>query len=113
MQTIKGYIEEDLKDYETEEDKKSYLQEVVAHGGVSGAINGLIYYDDTTRFYDLMEEEIEDKLEEWKEATGAENRMEAISKLGGADNVGNIAQEKNLLVWFAYERVARELLDEM
>jgi len=113
MQTIKDYIKEDLKDYETKEEKKQYLKEVVEHGGVSGVINGLVYYNDTTRFYDLMEEEIEDLVKEWGDMTGGKNRMDTISKMRGSENVGDITQEKNLLAWFAYEWIAMEMLDEM
>lgn len=100
----------DLEDYETDEEKISYLKDVLNYGGVSGCITGLIYYADTTKFYDEYEDEIEDILHEYKENCGFKSRPEAIMNLNGSAE--NITQEKNLLVWMAYEEVARVILEE-
>jgi len=94
------------------EDFVSYLKDVSEHGCVSGICTSLIAYADTEKFYDTYEEEIEDMLEEYRVVFGAKNRLELISTFNGAENVGSVLQEKNLLAWFAYEERARQILKE-
>jgi hypothetical protein len=107
---IKCIIGQDLEGYNTKEQAISYLKDVCQYGGVSGIISGLIYYDDTNKFYDDNEEEIEAILEEFKDNCGYNSRTEAIMNLNGSAE--DIRQEKNLLSWMAYEEVARQVLTD-
>ena len=110
---LKLRILDDLEELEDFEQAEQYLNDVVNHGGISGCIDGLIYYEDTVEFYNDFEEEIENLLEDFQENCGYKNRFEAISNLNGADSVGNIKQEKNLLAWMGYEETSRFFLQKI
>ena len=110
---IRKEVLDEMKDCETWEDAKSWLNDLTTHGCSSGMVSGLIYYVDTEKFYDEHEKEIEDLVEEMRENSGWENRMEAISKMDGAENIYDICSEKNLLSWFAFEDVGYKLLCEI
>lgn len=109
---LKGEVLSDLEEYETFEEAISYLNDVM-HGCSSGIVSRLIYYVDTIKFYDDNEDEIENLIENYTDDFGHKNRFEFIGSLNGADNIGDIGQEKNLLSWFAYEETARRLLEEL
>lgn len=102
-------VVEDLYCYEDLGAIKSYLEDVLNHGCVSGIVSKLIYYDDTIKFYNYYEEEIENLVNEFKEEKNYKKRADFIASLNG--NSESITQEKNLLSWFAYEETARKILD--
>ena len=52
------------------EDRKAYLQDLTEHGAISGMVGGLIYYHETTEFFDTHKDEIVAMLDEMKEETG-------------------------------------------
>lgn len=52
------------------EDRKAYLQDLTEHGAISGMVGGLIYYHETTEFFDSHQDEIVAMLDEMKEETG-------------------------------------------
>jgi hypothetical protein len=109
-ETLKNEVISDALDSENIE---TYFSDLLEHGCVSGMISKLIYYSDTVKFYDKYENEIEDLLEEERKESGYENKFAMIASLNGADNVGSIDQEKNLLSWFAFEETARQLANEI
>lgn len=102
-----------LSNYETDEEIKTFLDEITSHGCVSGMIPHLIYYTDTNKYYDEFQEDIENSLANYGDSCGAKNRFESISYLQGADSVGSIEQEKNLLAWFGFENAAYEIAQEL
>lgn len=109
---LRGEVLQDLEDYDNLEEAISYLNNVM-NGCSSGIVSRLIYYVDTIKFYDDNKNEIEDLIERFRDDLGHDNRMSFIASLNGADSVGDIEQEKNLLSWFAYEETARNILDEL
>ncbi len=109
---IEKRVLRDALDYSTNiSDVINYLKDVTQHG-CAGCCYGLVYYKDTTKFYDTYADEIEDLLYEYQQNMGFANRFAAIASFRGAENVGDITQEKNLLAWFAYEEIARKILQK-
>lgn len=88
--------------------------ESIANNGCSGGVSGFIYYSETVKFHDEHEEEIWTIVEEdTKDFSPAKrlNMLDFISSLNGSENVSSIEELKNLLVWYAVEKVAREIVD--
>ena len=110
MRTIKEIVLEDQKDKAG--DYNDYLQDVIQHGCVSGMVSGLIYYDDTRRFFVDHKEEINHLLTEILESTGLSVSELFGNKWDDADPLALDTQNQNLLVWFAYEETARAVLEE-
>jgi len=108
--TVKAEV---IKDALDSENIETYFNDLLTHGCVSGMVGRLIYYSDTVKFYDRYEDEIEDLLDETREEMGYSNRFDMIGSLNGAENVGDITQEKNLLAWFAFEENARTIANEI
>lgn len=102
MQTIKQYV---LNNFETTE-----MQDIQAHGMVSG-FGSLIYYKDTCAFHDEYEIEIWNMLQE-----DAENMdmtiCEFIASFNAQKNVGSMDQFKNLLCWYSVERTICDILND-
>ena len=111
---LQEYVKDYLLEYGEEyDDISDYISDILKNGCQSGIVGSLIYYKDTNEFYDKYEDEIEDLLEEYQDNCGYNNRMEAIANLNGADDVGNIMQEKNLLAWFGFETAVSNIADEL
>ena len=99
-----GYV---LEYYKTNEEIKMFFEDLLRSGCQSGIIGSLIYYKDTNDFFDKYEEEIEDLISKNMEMLGIETRPLFIESLNGSAE--NMTQEKNLLSWFAFEEIAREI----
>lgn len=102
MQTIKEWVKEN---YEPEE-----IKQVTEHGLVSG-IGCLIYYKDTCAFHDKFESEIWDMLGNDAEEHGY-TIIELIKHFNGQKDVGSMDQFKNMLCWYAVEKVCDEIVRE-
>lgn len=106
------YVIDDIlaqgKDYQD-----GYIKDVLEHGCSSGAVGGLIYYNDTTAFYDKYNEEIYNLLEELRQSLGNPNILSVIADFNGAQDVGSDTQYKNLLAWFGYEESMRHIAEEL
>lgn len=61
--------------------------------------------------YNKYHDEIWDLIDEERQLFGMLTCMELIVSLNGAKDIGSDAQFKNLLVWYAAERIAFELTD--
>ena len=90
--------------------EKSEIRDI-ASNGCSGGVSGVIYYRETTAMYDKHSEEIWELLNNAAESQGI-SIMALIAQFNGGGDVGNDAQFKNLLVWFAVEENARMTFDE-
>jgi len=91
-----------LVDLYEEEDIKSYINDVLQHGCVSGAVTGLIYYEDTKDFFKRNSIDILQLLEDIEEETGEQVKLQApyynfLAWLGYEETLRNIAQELDLL----------------
>ena len=100
-----------FKDWMRKNFEKINLEDIVKYG-CSGGFGGLTYYSDTTALYRHFNGEIWEMLNEDSENMGSKNICEFIGTFGGANNVGSAEQFENLIVWYAAERIASELLEE-
>lgn len=98
-----------FKDWMKKKFDATQLSDIAAHGADSGWA-GLTYYSDTTKLYTKYKADIWEMLIQDAEDMG-ENVFEMISHFGGAKNVSDCETFENLMVWYAAERVARELTD--
>lgn len=96
------------KDYD---DPWHYVEQVVEHGCSSGMVPGLVYYNETSKFYEKHKEEIWEMLYEDSEAMGEGNILTMLSQMRWAENVTNEDTFENYLAWYAYETACQHLLD--
>lgn len=69
------------------EDRETYLQDLTQHGAVSGMVGGLIYYHETTEFFDTHRDEIVAMLDEMKEETGLDEEQLFGDKWESVQNI--------------------------
>ena len=89
--------------------------EDVSHGCSSGTVSGLVYYSETTAFFQKFKKEIIELAKETADSMG-ETVGAFLSSLHGWDDDDPFCQEvynKNTLAWFAYEEIAWELGNEL
>ena len=99
-----------IDNFETKQEIKDFISDLLNHGCVSGMVSGLISFKDTNDFYDKYEEEIEDLLNDYKESVGFKSRNEAIDGLNGTSE--DMKQQKNLLAWFGFEDMMGQINEE-
>jgi hypothetical protein len=103
MNSIKQWLER----YETSE-----LKDIVRHGCMSDCATDLIYYDDTVAFHDKYEDEIWDMLYDDASDQGI-TILQMLAQFNGQKNVGSVEQFKNMLCWYAVERTANEMINDL
>ena len=124
MKTLKEAYNEIIESNLNEpEERETYLQDLTQHGAISGMVGGLIYYHETTRFFNEHRDEILAMLEELKEETGQDEKGLFGEKWNDwedlqeeeADDLDPLEDQnnQNLLAWFAVEELARQELDEL
>lgn len=101
-------IIEDAEDYGKDtlrERIQARTQDILSGGLVSGIVSSLIYYSDTTEFYNNYEDEIYDFIEYL-----ADNGLEPIEAIKRQCNEAEILTQtdnvKNWVVWLVYEEIA-------
>ena len=99
-----------FKDWMLEQFDRCELRDIAQHGA-NGGWSGITYYKDTVELYERFSDGLWEMLEEDAEAHGHKNPFELIATFGGAANVSNDITFKNLIVWYAAERVAFEVTD--
>ncbi len=90
------------------EHNESFKISDIAKYGCSGGVAGLTYYTETIAFYDKHKKEIWDMLYDLSEDTNFSVPY-LMSDFDGARNVNDEDTFKNFLVWWAVERVARDI----
>jgi len=93
-----------------EKDEVFLIKDIATHG-CSGAVAGIIYYYETTKFHAEHEKEIWDLLFKYAEESGQE-LVEFINSIPIIKKIGSHAQFVNALVWWAVEVRAQEILAE-
>ena len=83
---LKSFTEDELKD-------------IATHGCASGCASGFIYYYETTAFFDVHHEEIEEFLEDML----GEDYLVTFAKQSQ-----NMKTLKNIMVWAFVEMVAQD-----
>jgi hypothetical protein len=99
-----------IKQWVIEQYEESEISDITKHGMVAG-FSGLTYYSETNEFYDTNCDEIWDMLFEDAQDQGL-TIVQLIASFNGQINVCSNMQFKNLLAWYAVERVCHELVNE-
>ena len=87
-----------------------YASDIANHGADAGFPH-ITYTNETVDIYDKHESEIYDMLNDDADDMGYENVESMVSQFGRADMLAWPEGRKNLLVWYACERVALSLQD--
>jgi hypothetical protein len=106
MKRVITILKSKAKDYSS---LKQLFDEILNNGLQSGIINQLIYYKDTLAFYKKYQSEIVGLLNEAVYNSGL--RVEDLfgSKWDKQDPLALETNNRNLLSWFAFEEVTRQL----
>ena len=86
---------------------KDTIEDVTRHGCSGGTISELIYYADTSAFYEKYKEEIWQRLSDMADDLGCDSILHLIVTFNGSKEVGSELQLHNLLAWWACEDVCR------
>lgn len=79
----------------------------ISHGLNTGIVCSMVYYSDTTKFFDRYKKEIAELLTDWGAETG-----QTLQDLNGFDSSDPFIRDtanKNMLAWAAYEIIAGRL----
>lgn len=111
---LKKAVIEDIIDYAKDpEERFHYINNILNHGCISGTVGALIYYTDTTKFYQTHKEDIFNLAEELGNDIGYKGAVELFASLNGAKDVGSVDQEENLRAWFGFEEMVRIIANEL
>jgi hypothetical protein len=89
---------------------QSVIKDVVYHGLQSGIISDLIYYSDTLKFYKTYKKEILALLNETMREQGVYSPSQIFGRNWDEDDaMAQDTQNQNLLAWFAFEEITRNL----
>ena len=98
---ITAWFKANFKDY----------QEDIANHGADGGFPKITYTADTCKIFDRFADQIWDIAVEDAEAMGYKNVAAMIADFGRSDMLNDIDSFKNLMVWYACERLAQQLTD--
>ena len=99
--------QDSILDWLLDTQEKSTIKDTAAHGCSGGTISELIYYADTSAFYEKYKEEIWQRLSDMADDLGCDSILHLIVTFNGSKEVGSHLQLKNLLAWWAAEEVCR------
>ena len=92
---------------------EGYIKNVLQYGCQAGTVSGLIYYNDTTAFFERHKEEIKRLLTKLMYEIGAKSPSELFgNKWDDEDYFADDVQNQNLLAWFGYEETLRKVASE-
>ena len=110
MKTLKEvaqeWIEEKIADGYT---KQEAIDELMTHGCQSGTVSGLIYYADTTKFFEDHKGEINELLKDTLWSAGLTCVELFGDKWNSDDPLCMDTNNQNLLAWFGFEESVRAL----
>lgn len=87
---------------------KDRAMDIASHGADAGYPH-ITYTSDTVKLFDRFGDEIWDMAVQDAEDMGCKNVAEMIAGFGRADMLSGLDQFKNLMVWYACEKLAREM----
>lgn len=96
------------------DDMENFISDILQHGCQSGLVGKLIYYNDTTAFYNKYKREINSLLKESMSETGCKSPSELFGKKWDEEDI--FAEEttnQNLLAWFGFEETCRYIANEL
>lgn len=89
---------------------REYARDIAEHGADCG-FPYITYTSDTVKIYDRYESDIYEMLNEDADGMGYDSPEALIATFRRKDMLSDPDSRKNLLVWYACERVARELTE--
>lgn len=92
------------------ENLKDSAEDISNHGADAG-YQYITMTQECVELYERFESDIWEMLREDAESFGHENPMALVATFGRQDMLEDPDQLKNLLVWYACERRARELVE--
>jgi len=92
------------------EKEERFLISDIAKHGCAGGIGGLVYYRETSSFYDDHEAEIWAMVSDAADAAGIANGLMLYNICKNPDSLEIL---KNDLVWWAVELAAQDLLENL
>ena len=95
---FKDIYESNIEDYENAEDFQFYLMK---HGCVSGMVDGLIYFWETSELFD----EFEDECDDWLDELG----LKPWEIFPNWDVAINSEYNKNTVIWAMFEEYVANL----
>jgi hypothetical protein len=101
------FKQDSILDWLLETQERSTIKDTAEHGCSGGTISELIYYADTSAFYEKYQDEIWRRLGDMADDLGEDSILHLISTFTGVKDVGSPLQLKNLLAWWAAEEVCR------
>jgi hypothetical protein len=103
-----------LLDQGTAEEIESYITDLLQHGCVSGMVSELIYYNDTTEFYNKYKKDINNLLADIMDETGIDSPSELFGdKWDNEDPLAEDTQNQNLLAWFGFEETCNRIANQL
>ena len=104
------YINNDYGDYDSLIKDMEDLQQ---YGCISGMVNELIYYDDTSKFFDKYKNDINEMLKDTLCCTGLSIEELFGDKYDKGDPLFLDYLNKNLLAWFGFEETSRNIYEQL
>ena len=90
---------------------KDYQNDIANHGADAG-FPKITYTADTCKIFDRFAEQIWDMAVEDAESMGYKNVAMMIAEFNRSDMLDTIDSFKNLMVWYACEKLARQFSDK-
>lgn len=109
---INHYIDESSNYTSVDELLKS-MEDLQEHGCISGMINELMYYDDTSKFFDEYKDEINEIVSDLIQNSGFSLEGLFGSNFDKNDPLIIDYYNKNLLAWFSFEEVSNKIYEEV
>lgn len=104
---VLDYIIERWDDYDN---KSAIFEDVLNNGCESGIVGSLIYYNDTTAFYEEHKESINNLLYEILADMGTSDLLDLFGdKWDTSDPLAIQTENQNLLAWFGFEETLRNI----
>ena len=102
-----NYVISHWNDYD---DKKAIFTDVLKYGCQSGIVGSLIYYNDTTKYFENYRQEIADLVYDLMVNTGVFDMSQLFGdKYDKEDPLIHDITNQNLFAWFGFEETLRNI----
>ena len=102
-----------LNEWDEYDDKKNIVLDVLNNGCQSGFVGHLVYYSQTTAYYEEHKEEINELLYDIMNSCGTYVPSELFGdKWDEEDPLARYLYNQNLLAWFGFEETMRNVARE-
>ncbi len=110
---VKDALDYILNEWDEYDDKKNIILDVLNNGCQSGFVSHLVFYNQTTAYYEKHKEEIGELLYDIMDDCGIYVPSELFGdKWAKEDPLAFEQHNQNLLAWFGFEETMRNLARE-